>query len=521
MSSAFQKLFVAVALVGALFVRAAHALPTPTSIASAIAQPVTIAPAPQAVDVHTDSPRAAIALFYKACEDGNYAEAATFLELRTTAERDRGTELAKRLLFVLDKRLWVEPESLSPEKKATPEDLGTITDKQGHKVTVRLVWSGPRSRWLFSADTVGHIDALFNEIDEKWTRQIFPSLLTKKGPRKLEYWQWLLVPVIVVVAWLVGLIVRPVARGLASIVFAKRQDIATSAEGLAPTAGYLASVGSAYLLLMQLHLYEPAQEFAERWLLAVLWLVVFHGLWRLVRIVLDVVGSSPWAAHRPSARGFLPFANRAFGAMAIFFGIVCVLSSLGYNVTGLLTGLGIGGVAVALAAQKTVENLFGSFSLSVDQPFRVGDTILVDGTTGIVEGIGLRSTRIRTLDRTLVTIPNGKLADMKVETISSRDRLRSTQVVKLSPKAEASKVEEVIKKLRATLSEWKDVMADGTSVRVRTITEAAIELEVIVSFATTDLTQFNDRQQALIFEIARCVDQAGVELGAVRTAPVP
>ncbi len=519
MSSGLKKAVLALSLAMALVVRSVWALPAP-SIASAMAQPVTpavtIAPP---VEAHTDSPRAAIELFYKACEDGNYTEAATFLELRTSAERDRGVELAKRLLFVLDKRLWVEPESLSPEKKIGPEELGTITDKQGHKIVIRLVWSGPRARWLFASDTVSHVDPLFNEIDEKWTRQFFPSLLTKKGPHKLEYWQWLLVPIIIGVAWLLGLIIRPIARGIASIVLAGRQDIERSAEGLAPTVGYVTGLGSSYFLFGQLRLYEPAQAFIERWLLAVLWLVLFHGLWRVARIVLDAVASSGWAAHRPSARGFLPFANRAFGAMAIFFGIVSILSSLGYNVTGLLTGLGIGGVAVALAAQKTVENLFGSFSLSVDQPFRVGDTILVDGTTGTVEGIGLRSTRIRTLDRTLVTIPNGKLADMKVETISFRDRLRSTQVVRLSPKADTAKIDDVLKTLRAAIFGWDDVIADGTSVRVRAINEAAIELEVIVSFAITEPVAFNERQQALIFEIARCVEHSGVELGATRPPP--
>jgi MscS family membrane protein len=151
----------------------------------------------------------------------------------------------------------------------------------------------------------------------------------------------------------------------------------------------------------------------------------------------------------------------------------------------------------------------------------MGDTILVDGITGTVEGIGLRSTRIRTLDRTLVTIPNGKLADMKVETISYRDRMRSTQVIRLSAKSDPAKVDALVKKMRATLTAWKDVIADGTTVRVRAITEAATELEVIVSFATTDANEFNERQQMLIFELARAIDSCGLELGAPRPVAVP
>lgn len=511
-----------------LFAQGASALPTPASIASSIGSSIvpvlTLAPASAPVEVHPDSPRAALSEFYKACEDANYAEAAAFLEVRTNAERERGSELASRLRFVLDKRLWVQPDELahekpSPEKKAAPEELGIVSDRQGRKIPIRLTWSGPRSRWLFAYDTVKHVDRLFNEIDENWTRRFFPQVLTRRGPQKFEYWQWLAVPFILGAAWLIGLMVRPFARGVISFAGAKRPEVAKSAKRLAPSVGFVVSIGSADLLFAQLRLYEPAQDFVDRWLLALFWLVVFHTIWRVARTVLDVVGGSEWAAHRPSARSFLPFASRAFGAFVIFIGLASVLSSLGYNVTGLLTGLGIGGVAVALAAQKTVENLFGSFSLSVDQPFRVGDTILVDGTTGTVEGIGLRSTRIRTLDRTLVTFPNGKLADMKVETISYRDRMRSTQIIKLSPKSDPARVDALVKKMRATLASWKDVIADGTTVRVRVITEAATELEVIVSFATTDANEFNERQQALIFELARAIESGGLELGAPRPAP--
>jgi MscS family membrane protein len=328
---------------------------------------LTLAPVPPPVEVHPDSPRAALSEFYKACEDGNVADAAAFLELRTPAERERSQEIASRLRFVLDKRLWVAPDELaadkpSAEKKAVPEELGVVTDRQGRKVPIRLTWSGPRSRWLFAYDTVKHIDHLFSEIDENWTRRFFPQLLTRRGPQKFEYWQWMAVPFILGAAWLVGLLARPFARRLISLAAAKRPAVATSAKRLAPSVGFVVSIGSAHLLFAQLHLYEPAQDFVDRWLLALFWLVVFHTIWRVARTVLDVVGGSEWAAHRPSARSFLPFASRAFGALVIFIGLASVLSSLGYNVTGLLTGLGIGGIAVALAAQKTVENLFGSFS---------------------------------------------------------------------------------------------------------------------------------------------------------------
>ena len=94
----------------------------------------------------------------------------------------------------------------------------------------------------------------------------------------------------------------------------------------------------------------------------------------------------------------------------LFAGLLAILSALGYPIgTTFLAGLGIGGLALAFGAQKTIENLFGSVAIAVDQPFRVGEVITVDGVTGLVKNIGLRSTHLRTDERTLISIPNGKL----------------------------------------------------------------------------------------------------------------
>lgn len=103
----------------------------------------------------------------------------------------------------------------------------------------------------------------------------------------------------------------------------------------------------------------------------------------------------------------------------VVLALVAFLSELGYAVTSLVAGLGIGGVAVALGAQKTLENLFGAFSIGADQPFLQGDVVRVGDLTGTAELVGLRSTR--TEERTLVTIPDGKLADMQIESFALRD----------------------------------------------------------------------------------------------------
>ena len=124
------------------------------------------------------------------------------------------------------------------------------------------------------------------------------------------------------------------------------------------------------------------------------------------------------------ARPLLSLAIRAGKVVILIMGLIGVLAEMGYPVGSMLATLGIGGLAFALAAQKTIENVFGSVSIGMDQPMREGEFVRIDDFVATVEAIGLRSSRFRTLDRTVITIPNGKLADMKVETFAARDRIR-------------------------------------------------------------------------------------------------
>ena len=139
------------------------------------------------------------------------------------------------------------------------------------------------------------------------------------------------------------------------------------------------------------------------------------ALWALSRAV-DVWSahsmSRPWAAGNPAAYSLLSVARNLAKVLLGIGALIALLASFGYPVANVLAGLGIGGLALAFGAQKTIENLFGSISLAVDQPFRVGAFVRIEDFTGNVERIGMRSTQIRTPDRTLITMPNGRLSEL-------------------------------------------------------------------------------------------------------------
>jgi MscS family membrane protein len=153
-------------------------------------------------------------------------------------------------------------------------------------------------------------------------------------------------------------------------------------------------------------------------------------------------------------------------------------------VASLIAGLGIGGLALALAAQKTVENLFGAFSIGVDQPFTVGDTVKVEDFLATVERIGLRSTRFRTMDRTIVTIPNGKLADSRVESYSARDRMRLATTIGVVYGTSEAQLREVLDGFARVLREQPKLWPEGVTVLLRGLGASVARIEVAAWFQT-------------------------------------
>jgi MscS family membrane protein len=156
-----------------------------------------------------------------------------------------------------------------------------------------------------------------------------------------------------------------------------------------------------------------------------------------------------------------------------------------------------------------VENLFGAFSLGVDQPFREGDFVRVEDFTGTVESIGLRSTRIRTLERTLITVPNGKLAEMRLESFAARDRLRLFTVLGLAYDTTAAQMRQVLGGLEAVLEAQPLLWRESYSVRFVLLADSALHVEVNAWFTLTDWAEFTRLRQELLLQFMEVVEKAG------------
>ena len=340
-----------------------------------------------------------------------------------------------------------------------------------------------------------------------------PDFLLRYGPLGLTWFQWLAVLAIVVVGILFGKVAGRIVRVvIGRLVIRTRStwDDVLLARLAGPLSAALGlALGAA--LVPVANLTSGAGDTAYSFIRAGYFAVFFWSLFRLVDVGFHLLGESMWARSGPS-RALIPLGSRVAKVGVFAIGAVAVLSYLGYPVASLIAGLGIGGLALALAAQKTVENLFGAFSIGVDQPFRVGDTVRVEDFLATVERIGLRSTRFRTQDRTIVTIPNGKLADSRIESYTARDRMRLATVIGLVYGTTEAQVRTVLEGFRRVLREQPKLWPEGVTVLLRGLGASSLDIDVTAWFETEDYAEFQAIRQEVLLQFLRVVEQAGTAL---------
>ncbi len=193
--------------------------------------------------------------------------------------------------------------------------------------------------------------------------------------------------------------------------------------------------------------------------------------------------------------------------------ILSVLSLWGYNTTTILAGLGVGGLAVALAAQKTIENLFGGISVIGDRPVLVGDVCRFGDRTGTVIRIGLRSTRLRTDDRTVISVPNAQFSAVALENISVRDKIWFHPKLNLRRDTTSEQMLQVIQSITEILARaTQRSRMSQIPVRFVGVSPVSLDVEVAVYVITADYNEFLQIQQDLLLQIMQAIEHAGTAL---------
>jgi MscS family membrane protein len=255
-------------------------------------------------------------------------------------------------------------------------------------------------------------------------------------------------------------------------------------------------------------------------------LVVFWGLLRAFGALLDHAQEIALRRHMGVA-AFMPWIKKTLVTLFVVLGVLMVVQSLGFDVKALLAGLGIGGLAFALAAQDTLANVFGSVVVAIDQPFKIGETIKIAGNIGMVEDIGLRSTKLRLVDKSLMVIPNKTVAAEAINNFSRFTARRVEQVFGLTYGATPEQLEGIVADIRRLIDAEPEVNPAETHVWFRDFNASSLDLWVVYLTRDPDFVKSMALRQRLNLAIMRAVAARGLSFAFptqtvhVASLPVP
>ncbi len=473
-----------------------------------------------------ETPSGTLFGFLHAAQAGNYSTAAQYLQMSATKRQAEGEELARKLKVVEDRAFVGNLTRLSDQPEGTPQEgvpfgqqkIGTLAagDLEADLIVVRVMDANARRIWLISSDTLAKVPELYDQAQVHQVEAYLPHSLVHIVLLGMPLWQWLAllaaVPVAAGLAWLLLQLASLPRRFWSRF----RQHAQVTGWAAASTPLWL-FVGTwihraivAYLGIPLLHRHYYQQVTKVVLIVGLNWLV-----WRLAERLMQRVRARAVLSGRMGMGSLMLLGQRLLKALIVIIAAFAVLGALGFNLSTALAGIGIGGIAIAFAAQKTLENLFGGVSVLGDEVIRVGDFCRFGDRSGTVEDISLRSTRVRTNERTELYIPNGSLATMNVENFSRRDKILFNIKISLRGETSSDQLRYVLAQVRRLFYEHPKVETSGARIRFIGFDAGALSLEIFCYVLTRDFGgEYLAIQEDLLFRIMDIINASGTSLAA-------
>jgi MscS family membrane protein len=468
------------------------------------------------------TPQGTVLGFLIAARKGDDELAARYLN--TTLHGEGATVLAHQLFTVLNRRLPPRLNQLSDKPEGSLADplepeqelVGTVSsDNRKLDIFVERIERGKSgSVWLFSRKTLDSIPDLYEEINVVPVESVLPEALVNARLVGVPLFEWLAVLVGMPLFYFLTVLMSRLLQRLAGRLsrrLRRKSDLPVPEIFPRPARLLLLAwaihFGSSLVSLPLLARQFWAGTATVITIAACVWLLILFVSW-----VEAYFSQSFRRRNLTGAASMLRLARWCVYLLIVFAGLLVTLSYFGVNPTGELAGLGVGGIAVALAAQKTLENVLGGVSLVLDQAVRVGDTLKVDDTVGTVVEVGLRSTRIRTLDRTLVSVPNGQIANMRIENLSARDKFWFHPILHLRYDTSSPQMQALLNGIRDLLAESSNVEPHSIRVRFLRFADSSLDVDVFAYVLARDWSQFLEIQEGLQFQMMKCIESTGVRI---------
>jgi MscS family membrane protein len=502
----------------AFIVAGSFAAPKPGMLPGAMEAQQPVQPEVATADpLGRSTPQGTVFGFVKSASQGNYDQALQYLDTKITGIRarklidavqvilDRG--FSGKLAILSNKPEGYVDDNLPPSK----ERVGTVKTPSGSlEILLERVQRGNNPPiWLFSAETLKTIPEIYKELDVRTIDSYLPKFLVNTWFIWFPLWQWLLILLLIPLSF--GLSILVTRFSTLMLLFSVHRIAKVRVDQhVARLTGPIRILVFA-LAIWFISFLSSSVLLSAFWTYVALTLTVIGATWLCVRVidVLSKLKQKQLAVVSLEKISLVQLVGKLSQILAVIVGTLVIFYIAGINIAAVLTGLGIGGIAIAFAAQKTLENLFGGIMIISDHPIRVGDFCRAGDYLGIIENIGLRSTRIRTLKRTVVSVPNGQLAVMSLENFTMRDKIWFHHTLHLRYETTADQLRYVLAEIRKMLYEHSKVESPSARIRLTGFGSSSLDLEVFAYVLETQYEPFLHIQEDLLLRIMDIIEASG------------
>ena len=471
--------------------------------------------------LHRGTPRGSIVGYLQACAEFDFEKAAEFLDLRNLpreVEAVGGPELARQLNHVLSRAVWLDDYTVSDSPDGLKGDglpdyrdeLVIIHRKDGElSLFMQHVPRGDGEMiWKLSNRSVAEIPKLYNEFSYppgvETIRGWFPKNASFLG---LEAFKWFIIVVLALLSWPVFYLIGVLLTRLFS-----SPDKSTYPLWRKIMTGPMVAVAILTLtsnVIGRLGIGAIGQEIMEAKTLIIV--VMIWALWSIMTLFKKHKQEKLYKLGRPGAAKLMQPMTTFAKMLILLLAVLFWLSNMGVNISTVLAGLGVGGLALALALQKPLEDMMGALTLFTQAPIRVGDLCRYGSIMGVVEDIGLRSTLIRTLTNTLVHVPNARIAHIEIENFSSRTKIRFWPTLRLRYDTTPQQLRTVMDNILEMLQQHERLHDEPLRVRFAEFDDDAILVKIHSFMKTTDFPESLEIGEDLNFRILEIVHAAGAK----------
>lgn len=458
------------------------------------------------------SPRSSMQGYLDAANANNFELASNYLDVRNLPQEVAQISpavLAKQLKQVLDRQLWVDVHALSQSNQGAAQDgLPGYRDLVG-KIAISdrtvsiFMQRVPRKKdgvyiWKISNASITHVPRLYLEYGDGPIGEVLSPYLPQFKWLGMQSWQWVMLLAMLVgsylATWPLFWLVLQFCR--------KRYEYSDLMQHF--ISGPVRLLTVVLIVRGQFDILRPSLEsraIAEGQTLltiACTWVIVIS-----LELLRQRTRRQLLAREKDQAVLLLRPLFNVLKTLVVLFALLIWLENLGFQATTILAGLGIGGLAIALAAQKSVENIIGAITLYISTPVKAGDFCRFGDQTGVVEEIGLRFTRVRTLDRTVINIPNATFVDLHLENFAEREKIRFAPALKLRIDNHPDAIEKALNDIKLALQQHPMIDSKPIRVRLQHFTNHGLELNVLSYVKTIDFETYLEVAEALNLTILR------------------